>query len=90
MLRRLMRAASRSKLLIACVLAAALLSGCGSGATTRAREQGRAATLILDFTPNAVHTGIYAALGQHYDRDAGVNLHVIAPTASTDSSVVPV
>ncbi len=43
------------------------------------------ATLILDFTPNAVHTGIYAALARHYDRDAGVNLHVIAPTATTDS-----
>ncbi len=45
----------------------------------------RNATLILDFTPNAVHTGIYAALARHYDRDAGVNLHVIAPTATTDS-----
>jgi putative hydroxymethylpyrimidine transport system substrate-binding protein len=43
------------------------------------------ATLILDFTPNAVHAGIYAALARHYDRDAGVNLHVIAPTATTDS-----
>ena len=41
--------------------------------------------MILDFTPNAVHTGIYAALARHYDRDAGVNLHVIAPTATTDS-----
>ena len=45
----------------------------------------RSATLILDFTPNAVHTGIYAALARHYDRDAGVRLHVTAPTATTDS-----
>jgi putative hydroxymethylpyrimidine transport system substrate-binding protein len=45
----------------------------------------RNATLMLDFTPNAVHTGIYAALARHYDRAAGVHLHVIAPTASTDS-----
>ena len=41
--------------------------------------------LILDFTPNAVHTGIYAALARHYDRADGVHLHVIAPTATTDS-----
>jgi putative hydroxymethylpyrimidine transport system substrate-binding protein len=41
--------------------------------------------LILDFTPNAVHTGVYAALARHYDRDDGVDLHVIAPTATTDS-----
>jgi putative hydroxymethylpyrimidine transport system substrate-binding protein len=86
MLARLMRAARRSTLLVACLLAVVLLSGCGSGAkTTRASEQVRAATLILDFTPNAVHTGIYAALAEHYDRDEGVDLHVIAPTASTDS-----
>jgi NitT/TauT family transport system substrate-binding protein/putative hydroxymethylpyrimidine transport system substrate-binding protein len=41
--------------------------------------------LILDFTPNAVHTGIYAALARGYDREHGVRLHVIAPTATTDS-----
>lgn len=41
--------------------------------------------MILDFTPNAVHTGIYAALARRYDRDNGVHLHVIAPTATTDS-----
>ncbi len=74
----------------ACLLAA-VAAGCGSGTSTiRAaasaqRAQTRSATLILDFTPNAVHTGIYAALARHYDRDHGVRLHVIAPTATTDS-----
>ncbi len=70
---------------VGCVLAA-LAAGCGSGAsTTRASAPARNATLILDFTANAVHTGIYAALARHYDRAEGVDLHVIAPTASTDS-----
>jgi putative hydroxymethylpyrimidine transport system substrate-binding protein len=58
-----------------------LLAGCGS-ATSGRRAQ---ATLVLDFTPNAVHAGIYAALAHHYDQHAGVHLRVIAPTASTDS-----
>jgi ABC-type nitrate/sulfonate/bicarbonate transport system substrate-binding protein len=40
---------------------------------------------VLDFTPNAVHTGIYAAIARHIDRANGINLHVIAPSASTDS-----
>jgi putative hydroxymethylpyrimidine transport system substrate-binding protein len=75
---------------LATVLAAGALAvavaGCGSRATTtRASAALRDATLMLDFTPNAVHTGIYAALAHHYDRDEGVDLHVIAPTASTDS-----
>lgn len=89
MLARLMRAARPATLLITCLLAA-ILSGCGSSAsssatTSRTSARIRPATLILDFTPNAVHTGIYAALAQRYDREAGVDLHVIAPSASTDS-----
>jgi putative hydroxymethylpyrimidine transport system substrate-binding protein len=73
-------------------------AGCGSGASSSTSAASaittasaatpapiRDATLILDFTPNAVHAGIYAALARHYDRDDGVHLHVIAPTATTDS-----
>jgi ABC-type nitrate/sulfonate/bicarbonate transport system substrate-binding protein len=40
---------------------------------------------VLDFTPNAVHTGIYAAIARGLDRTRGVSLHVIVPSASTDS-----
>jgi putative hydroxymethylpyrimidine transport system substrate-binding protein len=67
---------------VTALLAAALLSACGSGGGS---QRLRPATLVLDFTPNAVHAGIYAALAHHYDRAAGVGLHVVAPTASTDS-----
>jgi ABC-type nitrate/sulfonate/bicarbonate transport system substrate-binding protein len=63
-------------------LAAWVLVACGSGGTTQPRP---AASLVLDFTPNAVHAGIYAALAHRYDIQAGVRLHVIAPSASTDS-----
>ncbi|HZE04234.1 MAG TPA: ABC transporter substrate-binding protein [Solirubrobacteraceae bacterium] len=77
---------------VGCVLAV-IAAGCGSGGsgdstsgTSRpSRAPVRSATLILDFTPNAVHAGVYAALARHYDRAEGVHLHVIAPTASTDS-----
>ena len=52
-----------------------LLAACGGG------ETGREATLALDFQPNAVHAGIYAA-----EREGGdVNLEVRVPGASTDS-----
>src|SRR5581483_2579469 len=79
--RRLMRATTLATALIACLLAA-----CGSGVSSHPkRAPERPATLILDFTPNAVHAGIYSALARHYDRDVDVHLHVIAPTASTDS-----
>ena len=68
------------------VLAAALvaLASCGSTATPGSHPL-RRATLILDFTPNAIHAGIYSALARSYDVDAGVQLRVIAPAASTDA-----
>ena len=42
-------------------------------------------TLALDFTPNAVHAPIYAAVREGFDRAAGVRLRIRAPGASPDS-----
>jgi putative hydroxymethylpyrimidine transport system substrate-binding protein len=58
------------------------IAGCGSSAGL---PPVRNATLVLDFTPNAVHVGIYSAIAHHLDRFNGVHLNVIAPSASTDS-----
>jgi putative hydroxymethylpyrimidine transport system substrate-binding protein len=62
---------------------AVLVAGCGGAAHSSASP--RDATLVLDFTPNPVHVGIYTALAHHFDTAAGVHLHVIAPSASTDA-----
>jgi len=67
----------------ACALVT-IAAGCGSSSSATS-PAARKATLILDFTPNAVHAGVYSALARRYDRRQGVNLNVIAPTASTDS-----
>jgi ABC-type nitrate/sulfonate/bicarbonate transport system substrate-binding protein len=70
--------------LTALTAAAALLCACG-GSSHGTSSAPRSATLVLDFTPNPVHVGIYTALARHFDTAAGVHLHVIAPSASTDS-----
>jgi putative hydroxymethylpyrimidine transport system substrate-binding protein len=59
-------------------------TGCGgtSGGTDRPNEE---ASLLLDFTPNAVHAGIYLATERGYDDAEGVQLDVRAPGASTDA-----
>ncbi len=41
--------------------------------------------LALDFTPNAVHAGVYTAQRGRLDRPRGVALRVRAPTNSSDS-----
>jgi NitT/TauT family transport system substrate-binding protein/putative hydroxymethylpyrimidine transport system substrate-binding protein len=68
------------RVLVLTLLAASLLAGCGSGNGSLPD-----ASLVLDFTPNAVHAGIYSALARHYDIRNGVRLHVIVPSSSTDS-----
>jgi ABC-type nitrate/sulfonate/bicarbonate transport system substrate-binding protein len=66
------------------IATAVMAAGCG-GSSGGSGHAPRSATLVLDFTPNPVHVGIYTALAHHYDTAAGVKLHVIAPSASTDS-----
>jgi putative hydroxymethylpyrimidine transport system substrate-binding protein len=68
---------------LAAVLAGLALVGCGGGGAEPGAPKG--ATLVLDFTPNAVHSGIYTALARGYYRDAGVDLTVRQPSASTDA-----
>lgn len=58
-----------------------LLCGGCSGSTGKLQR----ATLVLDFTPNAVHAGIYSALKRGYARTEGVDLEVEQPSESTDS-----
>lgn len=68
----------------ALALAASAAAGCGSGDGGEDRPD-RSASLILDFTPNAVHAGIYLALDRDFDAAEGVELDVKAPSSSTDS-----
>jgi putative hydroxymethylpyrimidine transport system substrate-binding protein len=68
--------------LAAVALALGLTACGGDGAEPGASEE---ATLVLDFTPNAVHAGIYAALAEGYYADEGIELEVREPSASTDA-----
>ncbi|MGH2761786.1 MAG: ABC transporter substrate-binding protein [Thermoleophilaceae bacterium] len=62
------------------VLAAAgALAGCGGD------SEAEPVRLALDFQPNPVHAGIYAAMREDLDAEAGLDLEVRAPSSSTDS-----
>src|SRR3954452_16411418 len=67
--------------LLALVAAALVAAGCGGGGEDRT---GRGATLVLDFAPNAVHSGIYVAKAHGYDQAESVDLRVRVPSASTE------
>jgi putative hydroxymethylpyrimidine transport system substrate-binding protein len=61
-------------------LLAPLAAGCGGG------DDGvEGVTVSLDFTPNAVHAPIYAAVREGYDRDHGVSIRIRPPGSAPDS-----
>jgi NitT/TauT family transport system substrate-binding protein/putative hydroxymethylpyrimidine transport system substrate-binding protein len=69
--------------LLAAALLLAGLAGCGGSGAEPGAPKG--ATVVLDFTPNAVHSGIYAAQAEGFYADAGLDLHVQVPGESTDA-----
>jgi putative hydroxymethylpyrimidine transport system substrate-binding protein len=73
----------RAVALLAAALALAGAVGCGESGAEPGAPKG--ATLVLDFVPNAVHSGIYAAQAEGFYREAGVDLKVQPPGESTDA-----
>jgi putative hydroxymethylpyrimidine transport system substrate-binding protein len=73
----------RAVALLAAVLLLAGVAGCGGDGAEPGVPKG--ASLVLDFTPNAVHSGIYAAQAEGFYRDAGIDLTIHQPGESTDA-----
>src|SRR3954471_11211831 len=69
--------------LLAAALLLAGLAGCGGGGAEPGAPEG--ASLVLDFTPNAVHTGIYAAQAEGFYEAEGVDLQIHQPGESSDA-----
>jgi putative hydroxymethylpyrimidine transport system substrate-binding protein len=70
--------------LLAAALLVAALSGCGGGGAEPGALKG--AALVLDFQPNAVHSGIYAAQANDYFKDEGIDLRIQEPSSTADSA----
>lgn len=58
------------------LLGALLLAACGGDGELKP------ATLMLDWTPNTNHAGIYVALEQGWYEEAGINLQIVEPAAA--------
>ena len=71
------------RILLVLAVAATALAACGSD--DAGGGETRPVTLALDFQPNPVHAGVYAALREDLDARHGLVLRVRVPAASTDS-----
>jgi putative hydroxymethylpyrimidine transport system substrate-binding protein len=73
----------RAAALLAAVLLLAGFVGCGEDGAEPGAPRG--VTLVLDFVPNAVHAGIYAAQAQGFYRDEAIDLTIRQPGESSDA-----
>ncbi|RDY28050.1 ABC transporter substrate-binding protein [Romboutsia weinsteinii] len=59
-----------------------LLTGCSSkdkGSDTEGNEDLKKVTMVLDWTPNTNHTGLFVALEKGYYKDLGLDVDIIQP-----------
>ncbi len=83
---------SRTMLLISIVTAVLLAAACVPVAPAAQSGDGSAAlkdvTLLLDWTPNTNHTGIYVAQERGWYQEAGLNVDIVIPGESDVHQVV--
>lgn len=66
----------KSRIVVALIVAVTLsLVGCGSGDSSPTRT----VTVVLDWTPNTNHAGVYIAQERGYYEDAGLQVDIIEP-----------
>ncbi|MFF2015835.1 ABC transporter substrate-binding protein [Paenibacillus sp. NPDC058177] len=70
-------------------LSATLLSGCASSGKEQAQGTKLEPTsVILDWTPNTNHTGLYVALEKGYYKDEGLDVQIVQPSEGTASTLI--
>ena len=78
------------KVLFSIVLTALLLviTGCANEETTNQEESLKDVTMVLDWTPNTNHTGLYVAQAEGYFEEEGLDVEITLPGESGASQVV--
>lgn len=69
------------------ILAAAVLSGCGADKKAETPKKLTKVKVLLDWTPNTNHTGLYVAQAKGYYKDAGLDVEIAQPGDAVDTLV---
>ncbi|MDR2610441.1 MAG: ABC transporter substrate-binding protein [Clostridiales Family XIII bacterium] len=78
--------------LILCVVLIFALTGCGGGSDSEqdGGDSLEETSVILDWTPNTNHTGLYVAKAKGYYKDEGLDVEIIEPADGTAETLVGV
>lgn len=74
----------------ALALATSILVGCGDKKDTSntASKELKKVTVLLDYTPNTNHTGLYVAKEKGYYKDAGLDVDIVQPSDGNAATLV--
>ena len=73
------------------LLSFSLLTGCGSNNDSNSKKEGanlKKVTLVLDYTPNTNHTGIYVAKEKGYYKEQGLDVQIEQPSDGDAATLV--
>ena len=71
------------------LLLSAALAACGNADKQDDSKEGlKKTTVVLDWTPNTNHTGLYTALENGYYKDAGLDVEIVQPADGSASTLV--
>lgn len=80
-------------ILTSCIISASIFAGCGStnkateGNTTDKKELTKV-KVILDWTPNTNHTGLYVAKDKGYYKEEGLDVEIIQPSEGAVGNLI--
>ncbi|MDD4334126.1 MAG: ABC transporter substrate-binding protein [Desulfotomaculaceae bacterium] len=65
-----------------------LLMGCGNAKETGQKQDLKKVTVLLDWTPNTNHTGVYVAQQRGYYKEQGLDVEIVQPGEGSAAQLV--
>jgi len=65
-----------------------LLTGCGTAKDTGKEQELKKVTVLLDWTPNTNHTGVYVAQTRGYYSEQGLEVEIVQPSEGGAAQLV--
>ena len=69
-------------------LSLGILSGCTKNKEAKSEDELQDVTMVLDWTPNTNHTGLYVALEKGYFKEEGLNVKIVQPSDGGAATLV--
>ncbi len=70
------------------ILTMSLVTGCSKSEISSTKENLEKVTVVLDWTPNTNHTGLFVALDKGYYEEQGLDVEIVQPSNGSATTIV--